>query len=142
MYNTEKLEEAVKLLGELTTEQKQMVEDTLSSRMEKSMLVEKLGVDAKKIQAFLKAAAAAEEDAVFRQEVSEDDLQFAAGGKDLDDDDCTGSFTRNIHEGRFPNCASSVEAGSRCESNDACGHVEVVYTHVSCTLFHCTISWR
>ena len=75
---------------------------------------------------------------VFNQELSVDDLDAASGGfidiilyGRIDDNEsyCTNYMRRPIYEdGRFPNCAATVEKGSNCRRNDGCEMYTVSYT--------------
>ena len=56
---------------------------------------------------------------VFKQEVSDDELEAVAGGKGSGGE-CNRNQARDIYKGGFPNCAATVEEGSWCSSNDAC----------------------
>ena len=69
------------------------------------------------------------EDAVFAQELNEDELNEVNGGKSLTNKNtiCTDGTFRDIYDGKFPNCAATVESGSWCWSNDACLSASVIY---------------
>ena len=87
---------------------------------------------------------------VLDQEVSKEDLDAVAGGGELDDDTgtttggCRDNHYRSMYGGRgFPNCASSVEDGSHCGTNDACYSDAVVYEGMGgCSISDCKKSWR
>ena len=78
---------------------------------------------------------------VFKQKVSDDELEAVSGGKggcyeqgagrapwwDDDIDNCTNNHSRQIYSGGFPNCAASVEDSSWCGNNDLCNISAVVY---------------
>ena len=72
------------------------------------------------------------EDAVFAQELNEDELNEVTGGKSLTNKNtiCTEGTFRDIYDGKFPNCAATVESGSWCWSNDACMSGAVVYRNM------------
>ncbi|MCR5626611.1 MAG: hypothetical protein K6F99_04780 [Lachnospiraceae bacterium] len=87
------------------------------------------------------------EEEVFSQEVSDEETEGAAGGNFVDDivddikkyaTDCVEAFTRDIYEGKFPNCAATVENGSHCFKNDACLATAVRYYKLK----YCTKSWE
>ena len=79
------------------------------------------------------------EEQIFKQEVSDDELEAAVGGRhrpgekgkafwwDDDPNNCTENHWRQIYSGGFPNCAASVEDGSWCGTNDACNAEAVNY---------------
>ena len=110
------------------------------------------------LEEFINLAEKKKEEGVFGQELSMDELDAAAGGnageagaewvgsllsQDDDPNDCTQSDKRSIYGGGgFPNCAATVEDGSRCASNDACVAGAVRYTGMDCRLFNCTKAWR
>ena len=122
MLNKEKLEKAMELLGDLTQEQKALIAEAAEKAIPEKELYEKLGVDDKKFAEFLKAAS---DDAVFDQEVSPEELEAVAGGENDGcwnlHHPCYSSVVRSIVGGYgFPNCASTVEDGSWCDTSDAC----------------------
>jgi hypothetical protein len=62
---------------------------------------------------------------------------------------CTENHYRRIYprdgsDAGFPDCAASVEEGSHCGTNDACGQSAVVYTgfRVDCLMLNCTKAWK
>ena len=57
---------------------------------------------------------------VFNQSVSEEEMNSVAGGEGEQNLTCVDQLVRNIYAGGFPNCASTVEDGSECWTNDAC----------------------
>jgi hypothetical protein len=72
------------------------------------------------------------EEQVFKQEVSDDELEAVAGGggsyrSQSVGNTCVESTKRNIYSGGFPNCAATVEDGSWCWDNDACRSYQGVY---------------
>ena len=67
---------------------------------------------------------------IFEQKVCEEELEAVAGGKENDMDHCEKALFRDIRAGGFPNCASGVEAGSHCFTNDACEAIAVMYTNM------------
>ena len=79
-----------------------------------------------------------EEETIFRQELSTDELECVAGGDEGEGDDCVYVDNRDIYKWRFPNCASTVEDGSWCDMNDACYAAAVVYY----ALDECAKAWR
>jgi hypothetical protein len=60
------------------------------------------------------------EDEVFRQEITEEELEAAGGKKDPFYLGCSSSSERYIHTYHFPNCASTAEEDSWCDLSDAC----------------------
>ena len=79
MLNKEKLEQLMAILGDLTGEQKAIVAETLKGSFDEKEIFEKLGVDEGKFTEFMRAFAAQTEDAVLGQELSEDEMEAAAG---------------------------------------------------------------
>lgn len=78
------------------------------------------------------------EEQVFKQEASDDELEAVSGGGNSagdefgswhkNSDNCTKMDTRNIYGGKgFPNCAATVEEDSWCGYNDACIMEAVAY---------------
>ena len=124
MFEKERLDDALKQLGEIAEEKKTMIIEAFNKRLLEKELFEKLGVDEIKFFTFIKALRREEE--VFDQDVSEEELLAVAGGRK--DENCTDSRTcdcvqvhfRKIYENGFPNCLSSVEDGSWCSEADAC----------------------
>ena len=84
------------------------------------------------------------EEAVFAQELNDEELGKVAGGaSDSFNEDCTRVDKRDIYKGGFPNCAATVESGSWCASNDACGSMEVDYYNMeNCFLANCNKAWK
>ena len=103
------------------------------------------------------------EEAVFAQELNDEELKAATGGAcigggpvacvltdildvmgiSLVSYDCTGTYKRNIYYGGFPNCAATVESGSWCESNDACSKVAILYEGIKgCWFSDCHKAWK
>ena len=95
------------------------------------------------------------EEQVFKQEVSDDELEAVAGGNygscggassssqkpwswDTDSENCVKDHYREIYKGGFPNCAASVEDGSWCGTNDACHHDAVNYQGMN----DCSKAWE
>ena len=82
---------------------------------------------------------AEKENEVFAQEVSPDELDNVAGGKDSDTNNCTRTHKRDIYGGNgFANCAATVGDGSWCGTNDACYSDAVDYQN----MFDCSKAWR
>ena len=79
MMDKEKINKAVEHLGELTDEQKKILEGAQKNPVSEKELFEKLGVDIDSFAAFMKEAITEEE--VFSQEVSAEELSYVAGGK-------------------------------------------------------------
>ena len=91
---------------------------------------------------------------VFKQALSEDELEAAAGGNlscgallqfglcglngSEEDRYCTRSSFRKIYEGGFPNCIATVEEGSWCSTNDACFFDAIRYEG----MVECTKAWK
>lgn len=68
------------------------------------------------------------EEAVFLQELAEDELDAVSGGAQAPFYlGCEEASQRWIYANSFPNCASTVEEGSWCSSSDACTLSAVVY---------------
>ncbi|MCR5626612.1 MAG: hypothetical protein K6F99_04785 [Lachnospiraceae bacterium] len=70
------------------------------------------------------------ENDVFNQEIADEEMERAAGGAwiaDKDESNCTTYWRRNIYEGEFPNCASTVENNSHCWGSDACMKCAIDY---------------
>ena len=93
----------------------------------------------------------ANEDEVFDQELSMEDLDAAAGGAvdcnepsacgDASRSSCARNHYRNIYGGGgFPNCAATVEDGSWCSDNDACYECAIEYKNISSS--SCDKAWR
>ena len=131
-------------MGDLTQEQKALIAEAAEKTIPEKELYEKLGVDDKKFAEFLKAAS---DDAVFDQEVSPDELESVAGGITKDgcnsmQYDCSNTHARPIKYlpsgNGFPNCASTVEDGSWCDTNDACWAASVIYSNME----ECSKAWR
>ena len=145
MLNKEKLEQLIAILGELTDEQKAIVNEALEKRIPDKELFEKLGgVDEDKFAEFMKAVAAQTEDAVLGQELSTDEMEEAAGGycrggaSEGDRWNCVQMARRYIYAHKFPNCAATVENGSLCSSNDACYQTAVDYIDMK----DCSKAWK
>ena len=159
MLNKDKLEQLMAILGELTEEQKAILTKALSEPINEKELFEKLGVDEGRFTEFIRALAAAQEDAVLGQELSTDEMDAVAGGNACpqgqnvvtspinDGNSC--SLTqqancfleehRSIYNGSFPNCAATVEDGSWCSSNDACHTSNAIrYTGMN----DCSKAWK
>lgn len=132
------------ILGDMTSERKDFIIDAIENNMPDKELFEKLGdVEEQKFTEFLKALDDADETAVFNQELSVEDLANVVGGDGKTGDvNCVKAHWRNIYEGGFPNCAATVEEGSWCGDNDACGGYAIRYYYLSCKLFNCTKAWR
>ncbi len=87
---------------------------------------------------------------IFAQEISDEDAAKIAGGEwDDQFQYCTENHYRRIYprdgsDAGFPDCAASVEEGSHCGTNDACGQSAVVYTgfRVDCLMLNCTKAWK
>lgn len=80
MLNKDKLEQLMAILGELTEEQKAILTEALSGPINEKELFERLGVDEGRFTEFIRALAAAQEDAVLGQELSTDEMDAVAGG--------------------------------------------------------------
>ncbi len=88
-----------------------------------------------------------QDDVVFDQEVSPDELESVAGGITTDGcssamNDCRNTVVRYIKHlpsgSGFPNCAATVEDGSWCDTNDACWKASVQYGNME----ECSKAWR
>jgi hypothetical protein len=81
------------------------------------------------------------EEQVFKQEISDDELEAVSGG-DADDEEnkenCIYHLWRNIYRNGFPNCAATVEDESWCDKNDACYSQSIDYENMS----KCTKAWK
>lgn len=149
MFSKEKLAQAMGILGALTEEQKALLLEAAEKEIAEKDLFEKLGVEEKKLAEFLRAVSEDQEEAILAQEVSEEELKNVAGGGKCPTQAKTDVFgandcrsegtTRWIYRRRFPNCASSVEDGSWCGSNDACySYSSVHYTGMD----DCSRAWK
>ena len=147
MFNKEKLEQAMGILGALTEEQKALLLDAAEKEIPEKELFEKLGVDEKKYAEFLTAVSAGQEEEILAQDLSKEELDSVAGGGNCPSlawkygpNECRiGGTTRWIYRNRFPNCAKSVEDGSWCWSNDACfTYQSIYYTGMD----ECSKAWR
>ena len=82
------------------------------------------------------------EETVFAQELSDDELDAVNGGggnvvtlcgmngstcEGNAYDNCSHNYKRYIYNGGFPNCAATVESSSWCGDNDACFTGDVRY---------------
>ena len=125
----------------LTDAQKAVLRESMNSPISEKELCEKLGMDDNTFSRFMKDE---KRMSVFRQALSEDELEAASGGKFNCDklmrlalcglnggpgeqDPCFKTYHRGIYDGGFPSCAATVEDGSWCDENDACYTVSVVY---------------
>ena len=140
MLAKKKMEQLMAILGDLTEEQKAALTDGLEKELSDKALLAKLGgVDEEKFAEFLNAVAMEKEAEVFGQELAPEELESIAGGSDPSDFNCTTQvYGRNIYSGDFPNCASTVEDGSWCGTNDACFNTSVIYQFMS----DCSKAWR
>ena len=91
-----------------------------------------------------------QEEQVFNQKLSAEDLDAAAGGfmycgeawscSDASRAACNEEFNRPMYGpdgNQFPFCAATVEEGSMCFTNDGCRHDSVVYDGMrSCERAH------
>ena len=79
------------------------------------------------------------EEQVFKQEISDKELENVSGGSIFDFCDNNSFHERDIYSGDgFPNCANTVEDGSFCDTNDACYSFAVTYTN----MVDCSKSWH
>ena len=79
------------------------------------------------------------EEAVFTQELAEDELHAVSGGAKAPYYlGCDESSQRWIYAYNFPNCASTVEEGSWCSSSDACSLSAIVYRGME----NCGKAWK
>lgn len=83
------------------------------------------------------------EEEVFSQPVSDEEMTNATGGVEnyctlVHHDNCSGTNRREIYSNGFPNCAATVEAGSKCYTNDACKYSAVQY----CDMKKCDRAWE
>lgn len=82
------------------------------------------------------------EEAVFAQKVSDEELESINGGKGGQNNStnyyCNAQWFRRIYEGGFANCAATVNDGSWCWSNDACWDLSIVYKGMT----DCRKAWR
>ena len=147
MLNKEKLQKAMEILGDVSEENKALLERATKENIPEKELFEKLGVSEEKFTEFMKASC---DDKVLEQEVSLDELEAAAGGgfnarshkvyqRDDDAENCVKSWRRNIYGGSgFANCAATVEDGSWCSENDACYDYSITYVGMK----DCKKAWR
>ena len=112
---------------------------------------EKLGMNEKEFGELLKSK---KRDEGFKQALSDAELEAANGGGSIvcsellkfalcglngsGDGPCQHSWKRNIYDGGFPNCDSTVEDGSWCGSNDACFFDAIQYQGMK----DCTKAWK
>ena len=132
----------------LTEEQKKVIEENFTKMSEKELFdrLAELGpaVDENAFAEALHAVSAKIEEGVFSSEVSEEELETASGGaagdelSDPEGNHCEGPHFREIYEGEFPNCASTVEDDSWCFRTDACISFAVVYKGMK----HCKKAWE
>lgn len=148
MINKEKLTQAMGILGALTEEKKALLLEAAEKEIPEKDLFDQLGVDEEQFVEFLRAVSPIQEEEILAQELSKEELDSVAGGgncptqawkDDFGANDChTCGTTRWIYRHRFPNCASTVEDGSWCGSNDACfTYSSVYYTGMD----KCTKAW-
>lgn len=140
MISKEKWNEAIGILGELTEEQKAVLEEAAGKPVSEKEFYEKLGkIDEAVFTEFLKAASETKEEAVFSQEVSVEEMASAAGGSAFygNSFSCTDISLRKIYE-PFPNCAATVEEGSWCGRGDACYSEAIMYLDMD----ECSKAWR
>ena len=78
------------------------------------------------------------EEQVFKQEISDDELASVTGGDEDSDENCYIFLWRDIYRNGFPNCAATVEENSWCRSNDACYSQSVDYEN----LHDCQKAWH
>lgn len=144
MFDNEKLDQAMGILGDLTPEQKDLVHDSAQNNTpEKELLdgLKELGADLDEatFEEFLSAATKTAEDEVFDQEVSPDELEAVAGGDVIKSEfNCTELHIRYIYIPHFPNCAATVEDGSWCNTNDACIDLAIDYWGMR----YCAKAWK
>ena len=138
----------------LTEEQKAFVEKNFK-QMKEPELYEKLAEYGTQVHRgtygrYLREVMSKNEDKVFSQKVSEDELNTTIGGfcgtapnscdwwaaDELDR--CTRTQRRYIYKNGFPNCAATVEDGSWCWDNDACYTDAVLYQD----MVDCAKAWR
>ena len=78
---------------------------------------------------------------VFKQRVSDEELEQVTGGDEGGDfgghdTNCTSRWYRGIHS---QGCAATVEDGSDCMDNDACWDLSVLYYEIrGCDWFDCS----
>jgi len=126
MINKEKMEKLLDSLGEFSSEKKKEICSLIEERASEKELAKAAGLtDERSIMSFIKAIAAAIEDGVFKQELSEEEISKISGGDFCRSSDqvynegCINEVKRHIYP-NFPNCAATVEDGSHCRTNDAC----------------------
>ena len=133
---------AINELGELTEEQKAILEDAKENGTPEKELFEKLGVMDDSFGRFIKEAS--RKDYILSRYVSEEELAEIIGGKDRSvceqsmDVNCSASHNYRIYDNQFPNCNSTVEDGSWCASSDACYADAIEYTDMK----FCDRSWK
>ena len=150
-------------LSTLNEEQQQFLKENIG-KLNEQELMEKLSVLGPKLDmtAFgncIKDMTARIRAEVFKQELSEEELEMAAGGGldicskvmrlalcgmnggggDLPADyQCRNCYSRDIYRDGFPNCSATVEDGSWCSSNDACFFSSTYYENMQ----ECHKAWK
>ncbi len=145
------MEKKDSILSVLTDKQRSFLEENFR-KLREAELFQKLSeigpaVDQAVFGAILVAFAEKMKANVLKQEVSEEELTLTNGGlcgvnglpcPSNADENCTTLHRRHIYQGKFPNCAATVEDGSWCSSNDACYFDEVDYKDMK----SCKKAWK
>ena len=156
MFGIEKLDASIReYLGEITEEQKAVLQHALDHPVSEKELFEKLGVEEEKFKKFLQSFHSEDgirprknEAEILEQPVSADELNgIAAGGGS----GCNGGpryickeqlyrdiYWDEIYGTGFPNCSSTVEDGSWCGSSDACYSMAIIYRGMN----SCHKAWK
>jgi len=131
----------------LTDAQKETLREFIKTPGSEMERCEKLGVDAETFDAFMKAEM---KEKVLQQDLSHAELENISGGAEwkdfcmrMEERNCAMQERRDIDQcdhvqKGFPNCAKTVEDGSRCDKGDACWSSAVRYQHMK----SCWISYR
>ncbi len=140
MLNKEKLQKAMEILGDVSEENKALLERATKENIPEKELFEKLGVSEEKFTEFMKASC---DERVLDQELSLDELEVAAGLYDEEyyknPSNCVNCYHKAIYGGGgFANCAATVEDGSWCNENDACYDNSITYVGMK----DCKKAWR
>lgn len=127
IFTEEQLKKAADHLGELTSQQKDVLREVIGRQIDEKNLFEILGIEESRFAAFMNAL---QEELVFSREVSESELAAAGGGAHKDEpwnDTCSKASKWYIYDTKFPDCNATVEKGSWCSSSDACYSSAIVY---------------
>ena len=151
MVKKENLERALEAIGENVSEKMETIQEMLDTDISEQALVQKLGLkDGGTVRKFLKELYGYEEEDVFSQEVSNEELAEVSGGATWEETPCVNNVNRALYKNcteshirmidipSFPNCAGTVEDGSWCYESDACFESAITYVG----MHHCTKAWK